>query len=297
MNAKFSFSLLTAIACLFHNFHSYAADNPILLDFSRSHNVDDVLHSGLKLREDTWPDFEQRTFTIMDGQNVLIRLPGGLELQQRIDNGGSMISGRDGKLVILSLNGKILPANEAYQVALQAHQALNIPSEKLEEWKKGIEGKIGSQANSYLNRTDYYPGHSIEVQHTASLLYPWKIGFELGWNVSPKEKNRDEKWGEAHNPKPPPGLEHISLDSPSGQTYTYAEENRELNSKQAALDKKLEQVWGPDGKAHVIPKTLPNTAEKTQTLTPSNPSHGYLWLLVILAFLSGVFWLMRKLSR
>jgi hypothetical protein len=273
------------------------AEKPILLDFSHSHNLDDVLNAGLKVTEDTWPNSKRRTFLIVNHQNVLVRLPGGLELQQRIDYGGSMNAERNGQLVTLSLEGQILPEEEAYHVALKAHLALNIPVDRLEKWRKSIQGKIGSRADSYSNGSDYYPEYTLEVQHSMSRPYPWMVCFNMGWNVSSDAKNRDEKWGVAHNPKPPVGLEHISLDSPSGKTYDRADEFREGNARQEALNKK--RGIEVDAEGNVVPSKAPKAAlnGKLEADTPQHQSYWYLWLLLILAALASIFSLMRKPSR
>ncbi len=296
MNTKASLFLLTAVICLSYSFHSYAVDNPILLDFSHSHYLDDVLKSGLKVKEDAAETSIRRTFTIAEGQNVLLRFPGGLELSQRNDEGGTMNVESNGILKYIYFYGQILPVEEVYPLSKQLHQALNIPLERLNDWGKNIQGKIGSQAQSYTNGTHgYYPNVDVEIRHSMSLYYPWKIGITLGWNIDDEAKNWDEKWGEAHNPRPPIGLEHISLNSPSGKTYSRKDEFRELNAKQEALDKKLGQVRDAEGRL-VHPPMIPTpTVEKVEApaATPS-PSYWYIWLLLILVALIGVFWMMRK---
>jgi hypothetical protein len=215
----------------------WAKPQEVLIDLSTAHTIESVLDSGVKVSEYS-TGTKDRGFLILEGQNLRVRLPGGMELQQVIAQ-GSMDVDASGNLVILDFYGNILPLQEAYDVAVNVHHALGIPLARLEKWREDIKGRE-REANSYINGTGAgktHPHVTIEIQHSMNRLYPWVVGVEFAWNVLEFEKDLTEKWGAEHNPRPPPDLERLSLDSPLGKVYDRKEAFREINAEQEELER------------------------------------------------------------
>jgi hypothetical protein len=185
----------------------------IVIDLQHEHTLRQVKASGVTLRS---YDGDKGFYTMAPG-NIILKLPGGQEIQSKITD-GSLRARDDGVLTSLHLLGPILSDNEAYEVALKVHRAFGIPTNRLEHWKSAIVGK-GRDAQGFSNGNKaYYPDFFIQMASSMNERYPWFMLIELGWNGLPGD-DRDEAWGAANNPKPPPNLKRVSLDSPSGRTY------------------------------------------------------------------------------
>lgn len=232
---------LVNVAAWFHLFGASplsAKPREVLIDLSTAHTVESVFDSGVKVSEYS-TGTKDRGFLIPEGQNLRVRLPRGMEIQQVIQQGSIKVDA-SGNLVILDFYGNILPLQEAYDVAVNVHHALGIPLARLEKWRNDIKGRE-REANSYINATGVaktYPRVTIEIQHSMNRLYPWIVGVEFAWNASKSEKDLTERWGAEHNPRPPPGLERLSLDSPSGKVYDRKEAFREIKVEQEELERK-----------------------------------------------------------
>ncbi len=190
-----------------------------LLDFRTSHTVQQAVAAGITTRD--FKQGENEVLHVMGPENLVIALPGGQQVHWKTSF-GTFVSGADGSLRNLEVFGPVLPADEAYAVALKAHQAFGIPTDRLENWKQETASK-GRFAMAFSNgQNAFYPHVFIEMQHSMNALYPWHLRVELSWNGLPQDKH-DEAWGAAHNPRPPPGFENVSFDAPSGRTYDRAD--------------------------------------------------------------------------
>ncbi len=101
MITKFSPYLMATVVWLSLMIVVNAAEEPILLDFSHSHHLDDVLKSGLKLTNFTDRESKEKSFSITPNQNILVRLPRGLEIQEKI-TGGWITADNEGELMYTS---------------------------------------------------------------------------------------------------------------------------------------------------------------------------------------------------
>lgn len=262
----------------------------VVLDLQHQHTLTQIKASGVKLR-----GFEgDPNFFSIEESNLILRLPGGQEVHTNAKH-ASLTTNTKGVLQSLQIHGPILPTDEAYEVAKKVHQAFRIPTDRLEQWKTDIVGK-GRDAPNFTNaNNDYYPDVFFEMGFSMNTLYPWYMQIEVGWN-SISGDNRDESWGAAHNPKPPPGMEQLSLDSPSGKTYDRKEAYAHLKKAQEELDRRLGQVRGADGQL-INPPLLPKAPEAMPTPTPSEePTSSTPWsiIVVLIVAATGVLWLLLK---
>lgn len=267
------------------------ASAQVVIDLQRQHTLDQVKKSGVKLRS-----FEgDPGFYTIEATELVLKLPGGQELRSKLQHGSFKVKD-NGVLSSLEIHGPVLPDNEAYQVALKIHQALGIPPDRLEQWKLAIPGKGRDAPNFTHANKDYYPDLFFEMGDSMNPRYPWYMIIELGWNALPGD-NRDESWGAANNPKPPPGLERLSLDSPSGKTYDRKDAYAHLKKEQEELDRRLGQVRGANGQL-INPPTPPKAPEAKPTAsTPSEePTSSTPWSVVVMLIVvaTGLLWLLLK---
>lgn len=202
---------------------------------------------------------------------TLILLPAGQKLQTKTQS-LKVQSDVDGNLQYIQILGPIMPLEDVYQASKSLYSAFSIPHDRLEKWKREAEA-AGHDAKSVSagDHNGIYPSVYIETLDSMNRLYPWTISFSLSWNILSKDK-RDEAWGQENNPKPPPGLEVVSLEPPSGKIYGRADAWVEANRRQVELDKKLGQVRGPDGQLISGPQNLPKErAEKPRSSVAVKP--------------------------
>ncbi len=263
----------------------------VVLDFQKQHTLEQVKASGVKLR-----GFEgDPNFYTLDESDLVLRLPGGQEVHAKAKH-ASLTTNPSGLLQSLQIHGPILPTDEAYQVAQKVHHAFRIPTDRLEQWKTDIVGK-GRDAPNFTNaNNDYYPDVFFEMGFSMNPLYPWYMRIEVGWNALPDDK-RDESWGAANNPKPPPGLERVSLDSPTGKTYDRKDAYAHLKTQQEELDRRLGQVR--DASGHLINPQLPTTEAPEAKPAVSSPieepvSTPWSIIVVLIVAAIGLLWLLVK---
>jgi hypothetical protein len=283
----------------------FAAD--FSFDFRESHNLDEVLENS-----DQLPILEDRgeNGKVFYTANASIRviLPGGQII--RTTSQALMIDVTpEGNITVFKISGPIMPLDEVYETSKILYSVFGVPHDRLEKWKS-IADSEGSSAQTVLggNYDGMYPPVYINVMHSMNKLYPWTISLSFGWNQI-KDDQRDEAWGRENNPKPPPGLEIVSLEPPSGKTYDRADAWVEANRRQDELDKKLGQVRRPDGQLISGPQDPPKErAEKPRSSVAVKPTDVIteksspfpLWIIVssigILIFALTI-WLHRRNSK
>jgi hypothetical protein len=291
MNQPASYSTNRCLAWLLSLSLAFGtASAQVVIDFQKQHNFDQVKKSGVKLRS-----FEgDPGFYTIEATDLVLKLPGGQELRSKLQHGSFKVKD-NGILSSLEIHGPVLPDDEAYQVALKIHQALGIPADRLEQWKLAIPGKGRDAPNFSHANKNYYPDLFFEMGDSMNPRYPWYMIIELGWNALSGD-NRDESWGTANNPKPPPGLEQLSLDSPSGKTYDRKEAYAHLKKAQEELDRRLGQVRGGDGQL-INPPPTPKAPEVRPAPTPSEEaSSSTPWsiIVVLIVAATGLLWLLVK---
>jgi hypothetical protein len=262
----------------------------VVLDLQKQHTLQQIKASGVKLR-----GFEgDPGFYVIEDTNVILKLPGGQELRSKLQHGSFKVKD-NGMLSSLEIHGPVLPDDEAYQVALKIHQALGIPADRLEQWKLAIPAKGRDAPNFSHANKNYYPDLFFEMGDSMNPRYPWYMIIELGWNALPGD-NRDETWGATNNPKPPPGLEKLSLDSPSGKTYERKEAYAHLKKEQEELDRRLGQVRGADGQLINPPPTPKAPQSKPPPMLSEEPTLSTPWsiIVVLIVAAAGLLWLLLK---
>lgn len=262
----------------------------VVIDLQKHHTLQQITSAGIRLRPFVG---DPGLFTI-EVTDLILKLPGGQEIRSKLQH-GSLRAKADGVLSSLEIHGPILPDDEAYQTALNIHRALGIPSERLEQWKESIPGK-GRDAPTFSHANKhYYPDLFFEMGDSMNPLYPWYMIIELGWNTLPGD-HRDESWGVANNPKPPPGLERLSLDSPTGKNYNRNEAYAHITNAQEELDRRFGQVRDPNG--HLVNTQAPNAPEvkSTTTISSKEPASSTLWGTVLASIVAALsmLWLLYK---
>lgn len=250
-------------------------------DFRESHKLGEVLENF-----DQLPVLEDRgergkIFYIKDA-SVEVILPGGQFV--RTGSQALIIDAKiDGTISNFKISGPIMPLNEAFEAGKSLYTAFSIPHDRLEKWHPKAKS-AGHDAASVSNaQSTYYPHVFIEIKDSMNRMYPWSISVSFGWIDEEPEKH-SEIWGRENNPKPPTGLEVISLEAPSGKTYDRADAWEEANRRQNDLDRKLGQVRGPDGRLVVtqegLPIELPNKSE-----SPAEKPRSLVWIYWMLGVL------------
>ncbi len=276
------------------------SDNLVELDFTRSHDLESVLDAGLAVRE--FPDSQGRTF-MLSPQEVLLHLPGGLSIQQRITH-GSMDADEKGNLSSLNLYGDLMPIEEAFRTAKRVHFALGKPTTNLEKWFVENQGKgevREGESFPFGDNTGRYPSLHFTIRSSMNTAYPWAFSFSMGWNLLPRNKDRDESWAASNNPRPPEGFENLSLNPPSGRIYDGKDAYRHLVGRQEEVDRIHGQVRGPDGRL-IEPPSVPEPEERSELpgLDSDTENPGLfpsLWIIGGVLLLGVVVILVRALRR
>lgn len=257
------------------------ADAQVLrFDFRESHDlgkaVDDM--AQLQLLEDKGKHGKEY---FASNVQVEVLIPGGQVITGSLEHLGISVSA-GGIISTFRMQGPPMPVDEAYKAGKILYSAFSIPHERLEEWRPNAGS--GRDVKNVMdgNGRGYYPSVNIDIRPSMSERYPIKISFEFAWNIL-KNDNRNESWGKANNPKPPPGLERVSLNAPSGKTYDRLEEIREINEKGQEFDRQMPQFRSPDGK--IFHETKQPQADKKPQDLPENssPADHYFWLWIVIA--------------
>ncbi|NQW99011.1 hypothetical protein HQ447_00010 [bacterium] len=199
---------------------------------------------------------------------VEIFLPGGQVITGDLEHLGISVF-TNGVISNFRMQGPPMPVDEAYRSGKILYSAFSIPHGRLEAWRPNAGS--GRDVTSVMdgNGRTYYPSINIEIRPSMSERYPLRISFELSWNIL-RDDDRDESWGKANNPKPPPGLDRVSLNPPSGRKYDRLEEIHELNERSAEFDRRIGQVRGPDNS--IIRENKRPQVDKRSQYEPENPS-------------------------
>lgn len=276
------------------------------MDFRNSHTLDDIV--GLEFMKLFQESGSGDKSYYSKKSEIIISLPSGQKVATKTQS-LKVQAKADGTLIYVRILGPIMPLDEVYEGVKKLYSAFSIPHDRLEKWKS-IADSEGGSAKAMLggNYDGMYPPVYINATHSMNDLYPWAISLSFGWNQL-EDDQRDEAWGRENNPQPPPGLEVVSLEPPSGKTYDRADAWVEANRRQNELDKKLGQVRGPDGQLIGGPQVLPKErADKPRSSVAVKPtdvntkkSSPFLWWIIpssiaILVFALAI-WLHRRKSK
>ena len=231
---------------------------PAVLDFSRSHSMEDVRRSGLRFKR--LSDFGHSVaYVYEEDRDIVVLLPGGRKISQRISI--AHLKEKDGVLTLLSLHSGVMPQDQAYQVAGTFCDSFNLSHDKLEAWYQLNFGKKYDNKPLNIYADDkYYPAVDLELFPSFSTTYPWSIRFHIEWNWS-KQRGRTEEqtWREF----PTPTIPEISLNPPSGLKYDLADDFKPY------IDR-LEANFRQSKKAK-------SQAQGAGVVAASPGTHGWLW--------------------
>ena len=193
---------------------------PAVLDFSRSHTIEDVRRSGLKIKLLTGYKGSHLAYVFEEDTDVVVILPGGRKINQKITI--AHIDAVDGILTHLELHSGVMPQDQAYQVAGTFCDSFNLSHDKLEAWYQLNLGKKYDTEDLYLgSEKKYYPAVTLKAGPGFSTNYPWIICLLLRWNwTEHRGKDEAQTWREF----PTPALPEISLNPPSGLKYDLADD-------------------------------------------------------------------------
>ncbi len=269
---------------------------PAVLDFSRSHTIEDVQRSGLKIKLLTGYKGARLAYVFEEERDVIVLLPGGRKISQKITI--AHIDAVDGILTRLSLHGGVMPQDQAYQVAGMFCDSFNLSHDKLEVWYQLNFGKKYDNKPLNIYADDkYYPAVDLELFPSFSTSYPWSIRFHIQWNwTEHRGKDEEQTWRDF----PTPTIPEISLNPPSGLKYDRADDFKPyIESLEAAFgqSKKAKSTRakgsGPGGT--VAP---PTAAVSKDPAAPVYPGvRWWLWALGGVALISAALWLVWRAYR
>jgi hypothetical protein len=250
---------------------------PAVLDFSRSHTMEDVRRSGLRFKR--LSDFGHSVaYVYEEDRDIVVLLPGGRKISQRITI--AHLFEKDGVLTRLALHSGVMPQDQAYQVAGTFCDSFNLSHDKLEAWYQLNFGKKYDNEPLNINADDkYYPAVDLELFPSFSTTYPWSIRFHIQWNwTEHRGKDEEQTWREF----PTPAMPEISLNPPSGLRYDRADdfkpyiESLEANFRQS--------------------KKAKSQAQGAGVVAASPGTHGWLWVFgfASLTLLALLWFIIRK---
>ncbi len=231
---------------------------PAVLDFSRSHTMEDVRRSGLRFKR--LSDFGHSVaYVYEEDRDIVMLLPGGRKISQRITI--AHLKEKDGILTHLALHSGVMPQDQAYQVAGTFCSSFNLSRDELEDWYRLNLGKKYDTEDLYLGSgKKYYPSVTLKAGPGFSTNYPWIICLLLRWNwTEHRGKDEEQTWREF----PAPAMPEISLNPPSGLKYDRADdfkpyiESLEANFRQS--------------------KKAKSQAQGAGVVAASPGTHGWLW--------------------
>ena len=267
--------LCTILALLFAAIGLEAA--PAVLDFSRSHTMEDVRRSGLNFKR--LSDLGHSVaYVYEEDRDIVVLLPGGRKISQRISI--AHLKEKDGILTRLALHGGVTPQDQAYQVAGTFCDSFNLSHDKLEAWYQLNFGKKYDNEPLNISADDkYYPAVALELFPSFSTTYPWSIRFHIQWNwAEHRGKDEEQTWRDFSAPAMP----EISLNPPSGLKYDHADdfkpyiESLEANFRQS--------------------KKAKSQAQGAGVVAASPGTHGWLWVFgfASLTLLALLWFIIRK---
>jgi hypothetical protein len=193
---------------------------PVVLDFSRSHTIEDVRRSGLKIKLLIGYKGSHLAYVFEEETDVVVLLPCGRKISQKIKI--ALIDATDGILTHLDMRGGVMPQDQAYQVAGMFCDSFNLPREKMESWYHRNLGQQYSVDRLGLSpNASYYPRVSLVVGPGYSNLYPWCVNLLVTWNW-----DKHTGWDEVRASREfsAPAISEISLNPPSGLRYEIADD-------------------------------------------------------------------------
>lgn len=248
-------------------------------DFSNEHSIETLTNSNVLYSEDAGRDYGRGFF--LKKQNIIVRFPGGREIQQKIEDGSAEATETD--LLALALNGPILPTEEAYLIATVLHQSLGLSMQPLKVWYETNKDK-GRDSKSYIaGNTKLYPTIGISIRPSMNELYPWYIRLTVGWNLT-RHKDWNEAKAAVENQPPPPGLERVTLDSPSGTVYERTQAYQHLAEKASAN----RQITPTPDQEPSTPLALRISTPEPAPDSESTETKDQKWPLIIAALLGVV---------
>jgi len=266
---------------------------PVVLDLSRSHTVDGMKRSGLRVTEIAG-GLHGQAYSFQN-QEVEIRLPGGRSIIQNIVLG--TIDTKEGKLTDLFTFGEVMPYDQALQVAALFHQSFRLPINQLSTWDIQNKQKIrDGEPYSISANLNFYPRIGIAIKPSMNGLYPWVISFSLSWEW---DKQRDWNEERAWRELPSPAIAVISLNPPSGQKYERRDAFKETLAEQAKFEKEL-AAKGATSKPEATQSNATKATPDSSSVVQVEPSKSTPWpwiigAILLLAVACGViFKLLRK---
>ena len=233
---------------------------PAVLDFSRSHTIEDVRRSGLKIKLLTGYKGSHLAYVYEEETDVVVLLPSGRKISQKITI--AHIDAVDGVLTRLALHSGVMPQDQAYQVAGTFCDSFNLSHDELEDWYRLNLGKKYDNKNIYLGSDNsYYPGVTLQAAPSFSTSYPWMIRLLIKWNWNGhRGKNEEQTWRDF----PSPAMPEISLNPPSGLKYDLADDFKPYIESLEANFRKSKKAKGSQAQGAGVVAASPGT-------------HGWLW--------------------
>jgi hypothetical protein len=223
------FRLAMSMTC----FAVMASAAPLLLDLSRSHSIETLKRSGIRVNEIAGGLRGQAY--LFENLEIEILLPGGRSFKQAVVLG--TIDTKDGEITRLYMSGGVMPHDEAIEVMRLFHERFYLPMDSFDAWETRNRGKIrNAEPYSVSTNERFYPRVSLGMDVSMNGLYPWVIGLLISWDW---EKQRDWNEERAWREMPPSKDSAISLDPPSGQKHQRREAYKESLNEQAKFEKEL----------------------------------------------------------
>jgi hypothetical protein len=266
---------------------------PVVVDLSRSHTVDDLKRSGLRITKIAG-GLHGQAYSFQN-QEVVIRLPAGRSITQNVVLG--TIDTKEDELTDLFMYGEVMPHDQALQVATLFHQSFGLPLHQLGNWGAQNKQKIrDGEPYSISANMNFYPRTGIAIKPSMNGLYPWVISFSLSWEW---DKQRDWNEERASRELPPPTTASLSLNPPSGQKYERRDAYKETLEAQAQFEKEL-AAKGPAPAPTMTPSSpAPISTPKSSPVGQSEPQQSTTWpwiigAILLLAVVGGILTLRRK---
>ena len=192
-----------------------------VIDLSESHRKEAVTESGVEFTvTDPWISPEE-------GEDIRLVFPGGREIEFRVNRGDFRIQD-DGEMSYASLYSELMPAEEAAEVMRSFKRSIGQSTEDVDRWMEEVDqGKhyqrLAFDPLSAGTGWNHYPAISLRAKSSLAPVYEWELSFYVQWTPDFFPEDWGEEKAAIHNPKPPEGLERISLNPPSGKFYSRKE--------------------------------------------------------------------------
>jgi hypothetical protein len=268
---------------------------PAVLDFSRSHTIEDVRRSGLNFKR--LSDLGHSVaYVYEEDRDIVVLLPGGRKISQRITI--AHLKEKDGILTHLALHSGVMPQDQAYQVAGTFCDSFNLSHDELEAWYQLNFGKKYDNKDIYLGSDNsYYPGVTLKAAPSFSTTYPWSIRLLIKWNWNGhRGKDEEYTWLEF----PTPAIPEISLNPPSGLKYDLADDFKPYIASLEAAFGQSKKVKGAPSQISVPGKTVvpPVTAvSKNPTAPVDSGVSWWIWVLGGVVLVLVALWLIWRAYR